>query len=115
MGSADGAGNSASSSGGSSSGSNNGSAGASDARPLSRRCRPSVSYDPRLGEVPVFDLVTSPAGSDRGEGVFSLQVRIWAGMQCNETKRRRRAERLSRLPMGVVPEAGAEALAGPFC
>lgn len=28
--------------------------------------------------------------------------------------RRRRAERLSRLPMRVVPEAGAEALAGPL-
>lgn len=64
---------------------------------------------PRLGEVPFFDLMTSPRDQTGVESVFP-QVRI-GGLVCNGTRRRRRAERLSRLPMGVVPDAGAEVLA----
>lgn len=65
---------------------------------------------PPAGRGSIFRSHDLSAGSDRGGGVLP-QVRIGAaGLQWDE-RRRRRAERLSRLPMGVVPDAGAEVLA----
>lgn len=69
----------------------------------------SLLCSPRLGEVPFFDLMTSPR--DRTGVEASFHRFVLELLACNGTRRRRRAERLSRLPMGVVPDAGAEVLA----
>lgn len=112
MGSRDSASSSSSSSSNNNSSSGRGSdgrAGSSDA-PCHGAAGPlSISsMFPRLGEVPFFDLMTSPR--DR-TGVKASFLRFVLELTCNGTRRRRRAERLSRLPMGVVPDAGAEVLA----
>ncbi|KAG6367546.1 hypothetical protein INS49_001739 [Diaporthe citri] len=70
----------------------------------------SLSCLPRLGEVPVFDLVTSPwdwAGVKASLFSFVLVLR------CNETRRRRRAERLSRLPVRVARGPAPRLWQGP--
>lgn len=61
-----------------------GSAGSSDApcHGAAGPLIPSLSFScvPRLGEVPVFDLMTSPQDWAGAKGV-SVQLRIWAALQ----------------------------------
>lgn len=70
--------------------------------PLFLSLSPSLLCVPRLGEVSSFWTHDLACGIGQGQRRL-LQVRIRAG-PVNGTRRRRRAERLSRLPMSVVPD-----------